>query len=214
MKSSPVRVLIVDDHVAIRRGLQNIVEEEFPDAEVAGAGDARAAAELVRDRPWDVVLCDINLPGRNGIEVLKEIKFTRPTVPVLMLSMHPEEQFAMRALKAGASGYLNKNSEPEDLITAIRTLLTGRKYISPTLGEQLASSLTQPADKQPHERLSDREYEVFRLLASGKEVKEVAADLGLSVKTISTHRENILRKMQMKNNAALTVYAVKNGLVE
>ncbi len=209
-----MKVWIVDDHAAVRRGLQTIVQEEFPDAEVFGAADSRAVVELVQSHQWDVVLCDINLPGRNGIEVLKEIKFTQPSVPVLMLSMHPEEQFAVRALKAGASGYITKNSEPEDIIAAVRTLLAGRKYIGPSLAEHLAASISAPSEANPHERLSNRELEVFLLLASGKEVKEVAAELGLSVKTISTHREHILRKMQLRNNAAMTVYAVRNGLIE
>lgn len=209
-----LHVLIIDDHAAIRRGLQTMLEDEFEGVEVSGAGDAREAVVQLRAHAFDLVLCDINLPGRNGIEALKEIKFAQPNTPVLMLSMHPEEQFALRALKAGASGYLTKSCEPEEFVAATRTLLSGRKYISPSLAEQLASNVLQPAEKAPHERLSDREHEVFLLLASGKEVKEVAAELNLSVKTISTHREHILKKMEMRNNAALTVYAVKNGLVQ
>lgn len=215
--SSPakaLRVLIIDDHAAVRRGLATILQDEFSNAEVAFATDSKSAVEQLQAGEFQLVLCDINMPGRNGIDALKEIKATQPKVPVLMLSMHPEEQFAVRALKAGASGYLTKNSEPEEVVAAVNALLGGRKYIGARLAEQLASSLTAPAEKAPHERLSDREYEVFCLLASGKEVKEVAAELGLSVKTISTHREHILKKMAMKNNAALTVYAVKNGLVE
>lgn len=210
----PLRILLIDDHIAVRRGFQMILEEEFPAAEYIGVGDARAAVQELRARPVSVVLCDINLPGRNGIEALKEIKFAQPKTPVLMLSMHPEDQFAMRALKAGASGYLTKNSEAEDLIAAVKTLLAGKRYISPALAEQLAASVSEPPNKLPHERLSDREYEVFLLLASGKEVKEVGAELNLSVKTISTHREHILKKMGLKNNAAMTVYAVKNCLIE
>jgi two-component system, NarL family, invasion response regulator UvrY len=209
----PLRVLIIDDHAAVRRGLATILEDGFGAVEIAFAADSPGAVEQLQGAQFQVVLCDINLPGRNGIEALKEIKAAQPKVPVLMLSMHPEEQFAVRALKAGASGYLTKNSEPEELIGAVKTLLNGRKYIGARLAEQLASSVMDPGAKMPHERLSDREYEVFCLLASGKEVKEVAADLGLSVKTISTHREHILKKMEMKNNAALTVYAVRNGIV-
>jgi two-component system invasion response regulator UvrY len=209
-----MKILIIDDHIAIQRGLENMLRDEFPDVEITGAADAKTGVEQVRDADWDLVLCDVNLPGRNGIEVVKEIKVAKPSLPVLMLSMHPEEQFAMRALRAGALGYLTKTSEPEELIAAVKTVCSGKRYITPTLAEQLAQSMMEPSDKQPHERLSDREFEVFRLLASGKEVKEAAADLGLSVKTISTHRENILRKMQMKNNAALIVYAVKSGLIE
>jgi two-component system, NarL family, invasion response regulator UvrY len=212
--AKPLRALIIDDHAAVRRGLATILEDEFGAVEIAFAGDSRSAVEQLHDGEFQVILCDINLPGRNGIDALKEIKAAQPKVPVLMLSMHPEEQFAVRALKAGASGYLTKNSEPEELVTAVKTLLNGRKYIGARLAEQLASSVMEPDAKAPHERLSDREYEVFCLLASGKEVKEAAAELGLSVKTISTHREHILKKMAMKNNAALTVYAVKNGLVE
>jgi two-component system, NarL family, invasion response regulator UvrY len=210
----PLRALIIDDHAAVRRGLATILEDEFGAVEITFAGDSRSAVEQLQGGDFQVILCDINLPGRNGIDALKEIKAAQPKVPVLMMSMHPEEQFAVRALKAGASGYLTKNSEPEELVTAVKTLLNGRKYIGARLAEQLATSVMEPDAKMPHERLSDREYEVFCLLASGKEVKEVAADLGLSVKTISTHREHILKKMAMKNNAALTVYAVKNGLVE
>lgn len=209
-----MKVLIIDDHVAIQRGLGNILKDEFPDAEITGAIDGRSGVEHVRGADWDLVLCDVNLPGRNGIEVVKEIKVVKPRLPILMLSMHPEEQFAIRALRAGALGYLTKSSEPDELIAAVRSVCEGRRYITATLADKLAQNLSEPGDKPPHERLSDREFEVFRMLASGKEVKEVAADLGLSVKTISTHRENILRKMQMKNNAALTVYAVKSGLVE
>ncbi len=212
--ATPLRALIIDDHAAVRRGLGTILEDEFGNVEIAFAGDSKGAVEQLQGGAFHVVLCDINLPGRNGIDALKEIKAAQPKVPVLMMSMHPEEQFALRALKAGASGYLTKNSEPEELITAVKSLLNGRKYIGARLAEQLAASVMDPAAKQPHERLSDREYEVFCLLASGKEVKEVAAELGLSVKTISTHREHILKKMEMKNNAALTVYAVKNNLVE
>jgi DNA-binding NarL/FixJ family response regulator len=214
-KAKPaLHVLIIDDHAAMRRGLQTMLEDEMEGVQVKGAGDARAAVEKLREQQFDLVLCDINLPGRNGIEALKEIKFAQPNTPVLMLSMHSEEQFAIRALKAGASGYLTKNCEPEELLTAARTLLAGRRYISAALAEQLANTVTQPTQASPHQRLSDREHEVFLLLASGKEVKEVAAELNLSVKTISTHREHILKKMGMRNNAALTVYAVKSGLVE
>ena len=212
--ATPLRALIIDDHAAVRRGLGTILEDEFGSVEIAFAGDSKGAVEQLQGGEFHVVLCDINLPGRNGIDALKEIKAAQPKVPVLMMSMHPEEQFALRALKAGASGYLTKNSEPDELITAVKTLLNGRKYIGARLAEQLAASVMDPVAKQPHEKLSDREYEVFCLLASGKEVKEVAADLGLSVKTISTHREHILKKMEMKNNAALTVYAVKNNPVE
>ena len=208
-----LRVLIIDDHAAVRRGLAAILEEEFSPVEIAFAGDSKSAVEQLRSAQFDAALCDINLPGRNGIDALKEIKAAQPKLPVLMMSMHPEEQFALRALKAGAAGYLTKNSEPDEIVAAVKTLLSGRKYIGARLAEQLASTVLEPEAMMPHERLSDREHEVFLLLASGKEVKEVAAELGLSVKTISTHREHILKKMEMKNNAALTVYAVKNGLV-
>lgn len=209
-----LRVLLIDDHVAVRRGFALILQEEFPEAEIVGVGDSRAAVQQLRAGDFSLVLCDINLPGRNGIEALKEIKFAQPKTPVLMLSMHPEDQFAMRSLKAGASGYLTKTSEAEELIAAVNTLLAGRRYISAQLADQLAANVAGGTDKLPHERLTDREYEVFLLLAGGKEVKEAAADLGLSVKTISTHREHILKKTGLRNNAAMTVYAVRNGLIE
>ncbi len=208
-----MKFLIVDDHAAMRRGIQQILEEEFPEAEICGAADSSAVIEFLQTSRWDLILCDITLPGRNGLEVLKEIKFAQPIVPVLMLSNHPEEQFALRALKAGASGYITKSSEPEEIVEAVHAVMAGRKYVGQRLAEQLAASIGMPVDKQPHELLSNREFEVFLLLAAGKEVKEVGADLDLSVKTISTHREHILRKMQLRNNAAMTVYAVRNNLV-
>ena len=208
-----INILIADDHAIVRRGLKQIVAEE-PDMTVAGeAKTAQQVLDLVRKQQWDVVILDITMPGRSGLEVLKELKQERPKLPVLMLSMHPEEQFAVRALKAGAAGYLTKESAPEELVTALRKVLRGGKYVSPALAEKLAFALATASDRPPHETLSDREYEVLRLIASGKTVSEIAEQLSLSVKTISTYRTRVLEKMNLKNNAELMQYAVTHRLV-
>ncbi len=162
---------------------------------------------------WDVALLDITLPGKSGLDLLKELKAARPRLPVLVLSAHPEDQFALRALKAGAEGYLTKDSAPEELVKAIRKILAGGKYVSPTLGEKLASNVRKDFTRLPHETLSDREYEIMCLIASGKTVTEIAGDLSLSVKTISTYRTRVLEKLGVKNSAAIVQYAVRNGLV-
>lgn len=208
-----IKILIADDHAIVRQGLKQIVAEES-DMTVAGeAQTAQQALDLVRTSQWDVVVLDISMPGRSGLEVLKELLRERRQLPVLMLSMHPEEQFAVRALKAGAAGYLTKDSAPTELITAIRKVLQGGKYVSPALAERLAFALTAP--EQPlHETLSNCEYEVFRFLATGKTVSEIAENLSLSVKTISTYRTRILEKLNLKNNAELMQYAVRHRLVE
>ncbi|MBI3799493.1 MAG: response regulator transcription factor [Deltaproteobacteria bacterium] len=208
-----VKILIADDHAVVRRGLKQIMTDE-PDLLVVGeAQTAQQALELVRQQAWDVVVLDITMPGRSGLEVLKELQRERPKLPVLVLSMHPEEQFAVRALKAGAAGYLTKESAPGELVTAIRKVLGGGRYVSATLAETLAFELAVAPDQSPHETLSNREYEVFRLLAAGKTVSEIAAQLFLSVKTISTYRARILEKMNLKHNAELIRYAVTRGLV-
>lgn len=207
-----LKILIADDHPVVRKGLKQIIGE-IPDMVVAD--EATSGSEVlskVREGNYDVVLMDISMPGKDGIEALTQLKDERPDLPVLMLSMHPEEQFAVRVLKTGASGYLNKESAPEELIAAIRKVASGGKYVSSSLAERLAS-LIQKATELPHESLSDREYEVMSLIASGKTVTEIAKELSLSVKTISTYRSRILEKMGMKNNAELIYYAVKNHLV-
>jgi two-component system invasion response regulator UvrY len=167
----------------------------------------------VNQKKYDLVLLDISLPGRSGIDVLKQLKCIKPRLPVLILSMHPEEQYAVRSLRAGAAGYLTKESAPDELLSAIKKVADGGKYITPSLAEKLAGDIGPDVEKPLHEILSDREYQVMCMIASGKTVKEVAEDLNLSVKTISTHRARILKKMRMDNNAQITHYAIKRGLV-
>lgn len=209
-----IKILVADDHAIVRQGLKQIVADTS-DMVVAGeAVDGQEVLDQVRKEGWDLILLDISMPGRGGIDILKELKTERPKLPVLILSMYPEEQYAIRALKAGAAGYLTKESAPEELIEAIRKVSRGSKYISASLAESLASHVgTTNAEKPPHETLSDREYQVMLMIASGKTVSEIAAELSLSVKTISTNRVRALRKMGMKTNAELTYYAIKHGLV-
>lgn len=209
-----IKILIADDHAIVRQGLKQIIVEE-PDLTVAGeAQTAQQVLDLVRQRDWDVVVLDISMPGRSGLEVLKELKQERPRLPVLVLSMHPEEQFAVRALKAGAAGYLTKESAPEELITAIRKVLGGGKYVNATQAEKLAFALAASSERSPHETLSDREYEVLRLIGSGRTVSEIAEQLSLSVKTISTYRARILDKMNLRNTAELMHYAISHRLLD
>lgn len=208
-----VRILIADDHPIVRRGLKQILAEE-PDLTVGGeAQTSQEVLDQVRRGGWDVLILDISMPGRGGLDVLKEIKHQYPKLPVLVLSMHPEDQYAIRALRAGASGYLTKESAPDELVAAIRKIVRGGKYISPTLAERLAAEIEAPGGKLPHERLSDREYQVLLMIASGKTVSQIAQELSLSVKTISTYRARLLEKMGMKTNAELTHYAIENKLV-
>jgi two-component system invasion response regulator UvrY len=208
-----IRVLIADDHTLVRKGLKQILLETKDIGEVDEAKDGKETVNIVGRKKYDLVLLDISLPGRSGIEVLKQIKCLKPKLPVLILSMHPEEQYAVRSLRAGAAGYLTKESAPDELIDAIRKVAKGGKYITSSLAEKLAGEIGLDTERPLHETLSDREYQVMCLIASGKTVKEVAQDLNLSVKTISTHRARILRKMHMDNNAQLTHYAIKHNLV-
>jgi len=209
-----VKLLIADDHAVVREGLKRILSET-PDLVVGGeAGSGQEALDRVRAEAWDVVLLDISLPGMSGLDVLKQLQRERPGLPVLVLSIYPEDQYAVRVLKAGASGYLTKDSAPDRLIAAIRKISLGRKFVSPYLAEKLAVDLTTGADKSPHERLSDREYQVLRLIASGKTTKEIATELSLSVKTVSTYRARILKKMGVRSNAELMHYALRRGLAE
>jgi DNA-binding NarL/FixJ family response regulator len=208
-----IKVLIADDHPVVRRGLRQILAET-DDIHVGGeAGSAEDVVRAVRDERWDVVVLDISLPGKTGIELIGDVRRERPETRVLILTVHPAEQYAVRAIKGGASGFLNKESAPEKLTTAIRKIAGGGRYISAELAETLASVLAGESNGPPHERLSDREFEIMKLLASGKTVSEVAQGLCLSVKTVSTHRTRLLRKMNMKTNAELTSYAVRQGLV-
>ena len=207
-----IRVLIADDHAIVRHGLKQILAET-DDLIVAGEAETGfQAIKMARLDSFDVVLLDISLPDRNGIEVLGQIKKTQPKLSVLMLSMHTEHEFAVRALKAGASGYLNKQSAPAQLVTAIRQVSAGRKYISAALAEALANSLSGDAEQPLHELLSDREFQTLRMIASGKSLSAISEELSLSPKTISVYRARLLEKLDLRNNSDLTRYAIKNKL--
>ncbi len=209
-----IKILIADDHAVVREGLKQIISET-PDMRVTDeANNGQEVLNKVSEQHYDVVLLDITMPGPSGLDVLKQLKSKKPKLPVLMLSVHPEEQYAVRTLKAGASGYLTKGSATDELIAAIRKISTGKKYVSSSLAEKLAFDLDLDHEKPRHEILSDREYQVMSMIASGKTVKEIADELSLSVQTISTYRSRILEKMKMKNNAEIVYYAVKEGLVE
>ena len=207
------KILIADDNAIVRRGLIQILADES-DMEVLEAADPHEVIKLVREQSWDAIVLDLDMPGKSGLDVLKEIKQEKPKLPVLILTMHAEDQFAVRTLKAGAAGYLNKRSAPEELAKAIRKILKGGKYISENVADQLAVSLTKNAEKEPHELLSDREFQVLCMIASGKTVGEIASELSLSIPTISTYRTRILEKTNMKTNAELTYYAIQKGLVK
>ena len=209
-----LRLLIADDHVIVRQGLKQIIAEIPESAIIAEASNGNEVLKHIRKTFFDVVILDISMPGLSGLEVLKQIKMEKPEINVLMLSMHPEEQYAVRALKAGASGYLTKESATEELVTAILRVSQGRKYVTSSLAEKLAFDLEGGREKHLHESLSDREFQVLLLLASGKTVKAVADEMFLSVKTISTYRSRILEKMNKKSNAELTHYALKNKLID
>ena len=209
-----LRILIADDHPLFRRGLKQIITETSDMVVADEAADGREALSKAETGDYDVLLLDITMPFKNGVDVLSQLKNERPTLPVLMLSMHPEEQYAVRVLRAGASGYLTKESAPEELVAAIRKVSTGGKYVSASLAERLASIVQSDGEALPHETLSHREHQVMCLIASGKTVSEAARELSLSVKTISTYRAHILEKLKMKNNAELMRYAIKNQLVE
>jgi DNA-binding NarL/FixJ family response regulator len=213
MTDKKIQILIADDHPIVRAGFKQVLSET-PDMVVADeAGNGLEVLNLVRKKDYDIVLLDISMPGRNGLEILKDLKEEFSRLPVLILSIYPEEQYAIRALRAGASGYLTKASAPDELISAIRKVSEGGRYISSSLAEKLANYLYIDLTKPPHEALSDREYQVMLLIASGRTVSERAEELHLSVKTISTYRAHILEKMKMKNNADITVYAVQNKLL-
>ena len=209
-----IKVLIADDHAVVRRGLRQILSE-VPENLVGGeAANAQEVRDLVRAERWDVIVLDINMPGASGIELLAELRREHEAARVLILTVSPEDQYAVRAIKAGAAGFLTKESAPEKLIEAVRKVASGGRYVSPELAEALASLFAGEASGAPHERLSDREFEVLKMLASGKTVSQVAAELGLSVKTVSTHRTRILKKMEMHTNSELTHYALRTRLVE
>ncbi|HEV3411792.1 MAG TPA: response regulator transcription factor [Puia sp.] len=208
-----LRILIADDHTVVRKGLRQILLEEYPSAQITETADAATLFMKVLREEWDVVITDISMPDKSGLEVLQQIRRDHPRLPVLILSAHSEDQYAIRALKAGANGYLCKDSASEELVFAIRRILLGKKYITSSLAEKLAFHLDQETDHLPHESLSDREFEVMKFLASGKVVSEIASQLCLSVTTISTYRARILTKMNMKTNYDLTRYAMENNLL-
>jgi two-component system invasion response regulator UvrY len=208
-----IRVMISDDHPVLRRGIKDILEEEADIEVVAEAGNGQELLQKITQVSCDVVLLDINMPGRDGLDTLSEIHRHSPKLPVLMLSVYPEDQFGPRVLKSGAAGYMNKEVACDQLVGAIRKICSGGKYISPGLAEKIANDLAADNNLPPHERLSCREYQVMRMIGSGKTVGEIARELRLSEKTISTHRARILEKMEMKTNAQLTYYAIHNNLV-
>jgi len=209
-----LRILIVDDHAVVRRGLREILSEDPQTMLIAGeAADAEQALAQLDGSPWDAVLLDLSLPGRGGLDLLQEIKSRHPSLPVLVLSVHPEDQYAVRVLRAGAAGYLNKDAAPTDLALAVKKITSGGRYVTASLAERLAAQVAAPDQRAPHEQLSDREFEVLRRIASGRTVSEIADELSLSVKTVSTYRTRILAKMGMRTNAELTHYAIKNALV-
>ena len=209
-----LRILVADDHEVVRKGLMKVLAEILQPIQVDEARNGQEAVSKVWKSEYDLVVLDIKMPGKSGLDVLKEIKQHRPKLPVMILSMHPEEQFAIRAMRAGASGYLTKESAGDELVLAIRKALKGEKYISGSLAQILAGELDSDSEKPPHELLSDREFQVMLMIASGKPVGAIAKELCLSVKTISSYRANILLKTRMKNNAEITHYAIQNKLVD
>ena len=208
-----MRILIADDHAIVRRGLSEILLETWPSAEIEQVGDADTLLQLALDGGWDVVISDLMMPGRSVLETLQQIRQYQPQLPVLILSIFPEEQYATRVFKAGASGYINKDTAPTELVKAIQRIMQGRKYITPAVAEKLASDLSVDKERSPHELLSDREFHVMKLLAEGKSISEIAVQLSLSPTTISTYRSRIMEKMKMKANAELARYALEKGLI-
>jgi len=207
------RILITDDHFAIRIGIKHLLKSEFNQVEFGEATNAEECFQKIKTSRWDLMILDINLPGRNGFEILKQLREEKAGIPVLVFSMHREELVALRALKAGAAGYLSKDAADTELAKAIHQLLAGRKYITLPVAELMASQLENPGTQAPHESLSDREYQTLLLIASGKTVSKIANELSLSVSTISTYRLRILEKMGLKNNSELTYYAIDHGLI-
>ncbi|MBI4126530.1 MAG: response regulator transcription factor [Deltaproteobacteria bacterium] len=208
-----IKILVVDDHTMVRTGMKQLLTEQLEAASVGEAADGDQALAIIQKEPWDIVILDVTLPDRNGLQILKILKQDHPNLPVLILSMHPEEEFAIEALRRGAAGYITKQSAADELVAAVRKVLAGGKYISSQLGEHLALSLGSETIKAPHENLSEREYQVLCLMASGETPTMIAKKLELSVKTISTHRAHILEKLHMTTNAQLIHYALKHHLV-
>jgi len=209
-----IRVLVADDHPVVRVGLREVLTQQRDIAVLGEAGTGAEVLKLVAQKAWDVIVLDVTLPDRSGLDVLKEIKRERPKLPILILSAYPEEEYAVRALRAGAAGYVTKKASPEELVRAVRRLAQGLRYMSPAAAEELIGALGNGLDQAPHERLSDREYQVLCLLGSGKSVGQIAQELERSVKTISTYRARILEKMEMQSNAQLVHYVLQRRLAE
>jgi len=209
-----IKVLIADDHPVVRKGLKDILTNKIHEVLCGEAKNAQEVLGEVERQSWDLVILDITMPGQSGLDVLKELKRRRPKLPVLVLSIHSESQYGARALMAGASGYLNKESVPDELVRAVRHLLAGRTYVSRAMAERLVGHLKQHPDRPPHESLSDREFEVLRMIGSGKSTTQIAEELHLSATSVSTNRARILAKMNMKTTAELMHYAISNGLID
>ena len=207
-----MNILVADDHAVVRRGLKQILLDRYPVANIAEADNAQEVLNLVGEQHWDIVVLDISMPGKSGLEVLKELRKLYPKLPVLILSTHPEEQYAIRALKAGAAGYITKEMAPEQLLSAVQKVISGGKYIGQSVAELLAEKFSVAKENVAHETLSDREYQVLCLIASGKTIGHIGRELSLSPNTISTYRARILEKMGMTTNADLTRYVIENGL--
>lgn len=208
-----LKFLIADDHAIVRKGIKQLLLEQYPFADIGEAGDVETLISEVMRQQWDVVICDMNMPGRSGLDGLQQVKQISPRLPVLIMSMYPEDQYALRVLKAGASGYLGKETIHDDLIRAVETVMLGKKFITPGIAEKLAGSFHIQGEVILHEMLSDREFDVLKLLASGKSISEIALQLSLSSTTVSTYRSRIMEKMNLRNNAELTRYAIENNLI-
>lgn len=215
MKTTPLKILLADDHAVVRRGVKELLKEEYPEAEFGEAVSAQEALECAWAHPWDLIILDISMPGRSGLDVLRDLLQARPETPVLVQSMHAEDHFAMRVLRGGALGYITKDSMPDELIRAVRKVLSGGRYVSLSLAEKLAEFLSGRSDLRPlYETLSDREFQILRMLASGRVVKDIGVELNLSIKTISTYRSRLLEKLQLRTNAELAQYALREGLLD
>lgn len=214
MEEKTIRIIIADDHAFLREGIKKTIQDEIDMKIVGEASNANDALDIIRELKPDIVIMDISMPGKSGLDVLKDLKSLKIKSRILILSMHPEDRFAIRALKAGASGYLTKESAPDELVKAIRTVLSGRKYVSKALAEKLVDILSEDSDKLPHEQLSDREYEVFIKISSGKKAVDIATELSISIHTVNTYRARILEKLNMNSNVELTQYAMHNNLID
>ncbi len=209
-----MKVLIVDDHALVRQGMISMLKDHFKGVEISEAADAKTGLAAAIELPWDLVIVDITMPGRNGLGLLQDIKRQKPSVPVLVISAHAEKDYALRALKLGAAGYVSKQSAADALVAAVQRVISGRRYISPALAEQLAGAVAGESPGTSHETLSNRELQVLRLIATGKTIKEISADLALSAKTVATYRSRIAEKMGLSSNVELTRYAMQHHLVD